>query len=430
MWAGLVAVLAAGLAVQLAALRGMGRRRPVGDEAAYLESAAARDAGALPPQRFVRPPVLPWLAAVCLRPGEPRGRGESRLRRLMAAASVLTVALTAAAGWRLGGPELALAAALVLAAQPERILLGCHIWPDTLLALVLAALAVTVTFPAVQPAAALAAGGLAALGVLIRIDFLVVPPLLLADWAARAGPPAPVLAACLLLPPLLALAGLSIRNYRRHGIPLPDTTWAFNLLVMDTEARLDAPGRFAFDPVVDRAFADWTRLELAAGPRQGIASLRQTVLSPRRLARGIVRRLLTLAGPDTFVRQKLLPAARAYPDLGERARRWWSAALRTAFPALLTVVLLAAAAGRRAPAGYAWPALGLLAVSALFHARTRYRVAALPALSLLAAEGLLRGFAHFSTHPWDAVPLLLAAALLLWALLRIDCSAELPEEER
>jgi hypothetical protein len=154
------------------------------------------------------------------------------------------------------------------------------------------------------------------------------------------------------------------------------------------------------------------------------------VRSPGRLVRGIVRRLLTLAGPDTFIRQKLLPAAGAYPDLGERARRWWGAALRVAFPALLTAVLLAAAVGRRIPASYAWPALGLLAVAVLFHARTRYRVAALPALSLLAAEGLLRGFAHVSARPWDALPILVIAGLVLWALLRIDCSAELPAEER
>jgi hypothetical protein len=417
------AVLAAGVVVELAALRGMGRRRPIGDEGAYLESATARAAGALPPQRFLRPPLLPWLAAVC---GD-----ESRLRLLMAAASLLTVALTAAAGWRLGGAELALVAALLLAAQPERILLGCHIWPDTLLALVLAALALTVTFPATEPAAALAAGGLVLLGVLIRIDFLVVPPLLLAGWGTPAGPPAPVLAACLLLPSLLGLAALSIRNYRRWGIPLPETTWAFNLMVMGTEAAgLGAPGRFSFEPVIRRTFAEWTRLELAAGPGRGITALRQTVRSPRRLTHGIVRRLLTLAGPDTFIRQKLLPADGAYPDLGERARRRWGVALRVAFPALLTVVLLTAVAGRRPPASYAWPALGLLAVAALFHARTRYRVAALPALSLLAAEGLLRGFAHLSARPWDALPVLLAAGPVLWALLRIDCSGELPAEER
>jgi len=110
-------------------------------------------------------------------------------------------------------------------------------------------------------------------------------------------------------------------------------------------------------------------LDLAEGAGKGAAALRQTLRSPGRLAGGIVRRLLTLAGPDTFVTEKLLPAGAAYPDLGELARRRWVAVLRVAFPALLTAVLLGTAAGCHVPDGASWPSLGLLAVAALFFAQ-------------------------------------------------------------
>ena len=129
--------------------------------------------------RFVRPPLLPWLA-LRLRRGERSA--EAPLRLVMALASVATVALTGVAGWLCAGPAVALIAALLLALQPERIVIGCHVWPDTLLALVLAALAVVWLAPLPPAATAWSAGGLALLGLLIRIDFLVVPPILALAW--------------------------------------------------------------------------------------------------------------------------------------------------------------------------------------------------------------------------------------------------------
>ena len=68
----------------------------------------------------------------------------------------------------------------------------------------------------------------------------------------------------------------------------------------------------------------------------------------------------------------------------------------------LYALLATAAAGRRFPASFAWPSLGMLAVAVLFHARTRYRVAAMPALSLVAAEGIVGQAGSLAERPLAA----------------------------
>jgi hypothetical protein len=311
----------------------------------------------------------------------------------------------------------ALLGTFLFAVHPERILLGCHIWPDTLLAVTLAALMVVSTLPEV-PATALLAGGLCALGVLTRVDFLLALPLFLAAWRISSGPPGAIAIAALLAPPLGALVLLSVRNYRRYGIPLPDTTWAFNLMVAREEARLKSDDHFEIERTVGDAVAAWRGLAPVEAARRGLGALGEVLRSPLRFGRGIVRRLLILVGPDTFIRQKLLPRDAAYPDLGERQRRWWEAALEIATPLLVTVVLIGAAAGRCIPESYAWPSLGLAAAAILFHTRTRYRVTLLPALSLVAAQAIVGLGSHLDNTP--AIALVSAGgAALFWALLRI-----------
>jgi hypothetical protein len=417
----LAGVLLLALAVQLAALWRMGGRRAIGDELGYLERGGSQDP--LAPRQFLRVPLLPWLAAFC-RGSAPLDVGERRLRLLMSAAGILTVVVTAIAGWQLGGPAVALLGALLLAVQPERVLLGCHLWPDTLLALVLAGQTAVSALPA-SPAVALIAGGLCTLGVLTRIDFLVVPPLLLAAWRVSQGPLSALTGWAVIGPPLLALALVTIRNGRRYGVWLPDDTWAFNLMVARSEARLVDEGRFAIEPAVADAVKSWRDLTHRQAPRQGLGALWENLRSPHHFGRGIARRILTLVGPDTFLRQKVLPRDAAYPDLADRWRRRWDAALRIAFPLLAATVLISGLAGPRLPGGFAWPTLGLLAVAVLFHARTRYRVTALPALSLVAAQGIVRCRDLLEGRPLAAALLLGAGAVLFWALLRIRCSAEL-----
>ncbi len=415
--AAIATLVLAALVAQLGALWKMGTRRPVGDEKACLARGLSPDPYA--PRQFLRPPLLPWLSAVCHRGG---GNGESRLRLLMAVASFLTVALTAIAGWRLGGPEIALLASLLLAVQPERILIGCHIWPESVLAFLLAALLVAHTLPA-TPALALAAGCLCILGVLTRIDFVVAPPLLLAAWWTQ-GPPAAITTAALLAPPIIALVWISLRNGRRYGIPLPDTTWAFNLMVASREPGLDGSRPFEIERAILAARTVWLRLRPTQAARRGRTALLEILRSPRDLGRGIVRRLLTLVGPDTFVRQRLLPT---YTDLGPPARRRWDAALEITFPVLVTTLLIAAAVDLRLPASFAWPSLGMMTAALLFHARTRFRTTALPALSLLAAQGITGLVESLPERPLTAILVVIAAPLLLWALLRIRCSTEVDD---
>lgn len=258
-----------GLAVQLALLWGAGRRRPIGDEAEYLARGAAEDPYAL--RLFLRPPLLPWLAALCLRGARSPEAGSRRLWLLMVVASSLTVAATAVAGWQLGGSTIALLAALLLAVQPERTFLGCHVGPDTLLALVLATLCAVPALPA-TPAVALAAGALCTLGVLTRIDFLAALTLLAATWWAARGPLTATALLAVLAPPLLALALLAVRNSRRYGIPLPDTTWAFNLMLARNETRLEDGELFTIDGLVARTVEAWAPAAAGGDPPPGSRS--------------------------------------------------------------------------------------------------------------------------------------------------------------
>ena len=416
----LVALGVVCLVSQLAVLRGIGHRRPIGDENDYLERGRSDDPYA--PRLFLRPPILPWLAAFWLRGDRPDA--QRRLRLSLALVSFLTVIATAVAGWRLGGAEVAILAALLLTVQPERVLLACHVWPDTLLAFALASLAVVLTLPA-TPEVALLAGLCCTAGVLIRIDFVAALPLVTAAWWTGHGALPAVVVVALVGPPAVALAVLTIVNARRYGIALPDNTWAFNLMVAQTETRFDTADRFTIDGMVTRTVAAWRELSPAETPRRGLEALWRSLRPPIQFARAVARRLLTMVGPDTFVRMKLLPREQSYGDLGERSRSWWRAVLVPAFPALISVVLVAAIVGGGLPASFAWPSLGLAATMVLFHARTRFRVALLPALCLVAAHELVRFGDLAAIRPLSAALIVAGVAALTWALVQIRCSAEL-----
>jgi len=262
---------------------------------------------------------------------------------------------------------------------------------------------------------------------MIRIDFLVAVPFFFGAWSMVYGPPGVFAAAAIFGPLLAALVLLSVRNSRRYGIPLPDTTWAFNLMVAREDACLAGDNRIDIERTVQNAVATWRDLEPREAVRLGLEALGDIFCSPLRFGRGVVRRMLVLVGPDTFIRQRLLPENAAYPDLGQRHRRFWDTALVVATPLLVTMALIGTFAERRNPESFAWPSLALAAAIVLFHTRTRYRVALLPALSLVAAQAIAGLGSHLGNSL--AVALLAAGgAALFWALLRIRYPDDLRTE--
>lgn len=416
-----LSVLVAGLCtvLQFAALRGMGRRRPVGDEIDYLTNARSREP--LAPAKFLRPPVLPLIAAWCCR----GGNGDNRMRVLMCAASVLTVALTTGAAMHVGGASMALAAALVLTAQPERMILGCHIWPDTLIALVLAAQMWLLT-AALPGSAGLVLGAiLATVGVLVRIDFVIAVPLFAMAWNAAHPGTTSMPALILLALPLSSLALLTAHNYRRYGRALPDDTWAFNLMVMAQSARASGTEGRIIEPIVARTEQEWLGLTAAERSQRALAALVDAARAPRSLLQGLGRRILTLLGPDRFVTQMLLPPHRAYPELMPERRARLEIWLKWAFPVVTAVGLVTLLTGVGSEREPLWPSLGLALALVLSHTRTRYRVALLPAMSLVAAEGITRAARASTDRPVETILVALVTLGLSAALSRVPSVAEI-----
>lgn len=357
--------------VQVLPPRGFRRRTPIGDEIEYL--ARARGPDPYGPAPFLRVPL--FIAFVRL------ARGRERLTAaLLSALALATIALTAVAGGLVAGAPGALAVGGLYLLLPDRWLLSRHLWPDTLLAFCHALLLVLILLA--ERGAEISPwllGGVAALAALTRIDGLVLVPALGlvsggqgtgGDWLALA------------LPSVVALGLLSLWHGWRHGIPWPDTTLGFNLMVMAEEQR--RPGA-AVERVVGAAWARW---DPAAGATADTG--RSVLRRPGSLLLGALRRVVSMLGPDTFGRERLLgDAPGAYPELGVRPRRWLRGALRWSFPALVAL----AAGGAVTQAALCRAPLTLAAATflagSLVHARTRYRFALLPQLAFCGGLGML-----------------------------------------
>lgn len=399
-------------------LFGLGRRSPVGDEKEYLARSASSDPYA--PGLFLRPPGMALVAHL--------SGSEAKARAALALAGCATAALAATAAWLSAGGLVALLALLWLL-LPERLILACHIWPDTLLGLVTAGviLAFSLANPADPPALLLLAT-LAMLGSLIRVDFACVAPLSAIGLAAS-GQNLDLLDLLLLLAPtVLALALWTWRNGRRYGRWLYEDTWAFNvMLAAEPAATMPARRDFALEPIVAEVAGRWVDLPVAertAGARRFLVLLGSRPL--RMLARA-ARRVLAFVGPDTFVRQMVLAPGAAYPELSPAARRLAEPSLRFGFPLLATVCLFGTFLTRSAPPVYLLPIAGTLLGSVLFHLRTRYRVAVMPALAVWAAEVGARSVPLLRERSLGFAALVLALGLgVTWLLGRIEYGREMP----
>jgi hypothetical protein len=366
-------------------------------------------------------PLLLWLIATFGR------SGELRVRLLLALLSAVAVLLNVGAGWYVGGTTVALLAGGLLLLHPERLLLSCHIWPDGLVALAIAAATLLLVLPTPVTAPLLLTLGLTcAVGSLARIDFLIVAPTVCLSLFAS-GRIASAATTILVVAPSLLVAGLwTARNFRRYGIALPDNTWTLNLMVTHSEIERRTGGDFALEPILSEAWLEWRDLPSAERGSRALRSLRGALARPRRFLRGVVRRFLALCGPDTFLRQRLLPPHCAYPDLGFGWRRRFDSMLQLGFPLLVSLTVLGCALNRQLPPPYTWPAFSLLTGAVLFFARTRFRGAQLPILSLLAADGLVRLPRCCLGHHAAQIVVVLGFALLLGVLLHIRCAREMP----
>ena len=405
--------VAVSLGIDLLALAGIGRRTPVGDERAYLISAHFEDPHV--PWQFLRPPLFIWIVARFI----GREACELHLRLLMVSLSAVTAGVTAAAAWQLGGPLLAVLSSALLIFHPENILISCHIWPDIVLALVIALLNLLIVAPlAGAPLLVLAVGMVCAVGAHTRIDFVIVPPIVGASLVSSNVTLGPYGWLSLLAPTVAGLVLYSLRNYRRYGIPLPDTTWAFNLMASETEMLQGAAEPREIEPIVSTTFSRWQELEEPERHRRVLGFARQVVANPLRFLLIAGQRLLTMMGPDSFVRQKLLRNPGAYPELGERGRTLLEAPLAVASPLLFTFVVVTMLLRGSPPPSYSWPAFGVLLAPVLFFARTRYRVAVFPTFALLAAQGIVDLPALLNAPTPTQVALLLLSPLALWVLVR------------
>lgn len=395
------------LAAHLAVLFALRPRRPIGDEGEYLQRGRWPDPHR--PVRYLRVPLVPALfrfASLC------SAQPENGLRFAGALLGAFAVTLVALAGSLGGSPLAGLLGAGLMLLWIERLLLAAHLWPDTLLC-VLHAAALCLLQLEPTPLVAGALGLVLALACLTRIEQLALAPGLLAVLVL-ADPGRTGLGALLLLllaPTAFALFAWSAVAWRRYRIPLPDTTWLFNLRILDRQLDEDRRGAIA----VERSIKALLREE---GTRDAGGSLvRRLLRRPLGLLASLLRRLAASFGPDTFVDARLLPPhGAAYPAMSERSARTWRLALRASFPLLALPGLWAIGVSGAAPLWLLAAAPVLLAL-VVVHFRSRYRLVLMPWLALAAAQAALALPARPpSMADWGglAAVLLLALALMRW----------------
>ncbi|MEN9643525.1 MAG: hypothetical protein RL238_194 [Actinomycetota bacterium] len=374
-----------------------GWTRPMGDEIEYLERAAADDPTA--PQLFVRVPGFIWFVRAL------HGH-ERRTRLLQHVVAVATVAVAASAAARVGGAEVAWVCGVTLALLPDRWVLAGRIWPDVPLALhhaiVLALLTVADRGTGVSP---WWFGVVAASAVVVRIDALVLPVVLAVLPLARGGQAAWSGVLGILVPTVVALVLLALRNRRRYGLFAVDTTLAFNLRVMAREQRDPAT---TVQVAVDDVLGDWS----PASPQGALRRAFGGVGTPARMVVGIGHRLVSMAGADTFARERLLPASGGWPDMPSAVRRPVAAVLRISTPALIGAAACGVAAGSDVTLQLLWPVVAAYVAMCAVHARTRFRAVLFPWLALWAGVG--------AVHVWrtpTVMPVAIGVAVAVAAAL-------------
>ncbi|WP_417482286.1 hypothetical protein [Maricaulis sp.] len=348
----------------------------VGDEHEYAETFRSGARRVV----WVRVPGLRIIyAAVSALTGWSMSRSGRYVGIVSGACAVGAVTILAVA-W--AGPVAGVFTAIPLILMTERSILSVHLWPDTLLSLLIAGFICALSaenWPA--------AGIVLALAVMVRFDCLswsliaavaaVFQGATVIDWLAAA------------LPTLTALAVLSVMNGLKRGVWLPDTTWRFNLRVLARDAEVRNT------PIRQLMLA-----ELAGSPMSETRSLLGA-------AAALMARVRVLAGPETFLTEKMLIC-----DEGKyrnRIGRLGAINLEYSFTlALLGFIFLV-------PLEFTllvWTVLWLFAVLTLVNTRSRYRQIITPLICLGAGVGL----AHQFTTPYSLDEALFRAPLVLGSI--------------
>lgn len=361
--------------VQLSVRHAMGPAVSIGDEGDYIS--CGKQVDPYLPGVFLRVPLMAWMSKQAHR-YSPNPEGVLRLASGIA--SMVSIMVCMLCAQFLGGVQAALLIGFLLVVMPGRIILSSHIWPDIWLGLWLSLVCLILVYPDLSSnLRTLLVGSVAALAFITRFDAL-----LLAPFAGFGLAPLPFLEwVFILLPTLFAFAFLSIRNARRYGIPWPDTTWIFNIMIAAGETGKTRAHKVHVEEEVQKVLSVWKTLEYQGRFSTGIASLRNLFARPIRAISGVLVRLWAGLGPDSFVLQRLLPPdGLAYPGISEPFNSVLKIALLVAFPIFISMTLLALLVTEPSLPVVLWPTLAF-ATASLIHNRTRYRQAWLPGAALM-----------------------------------------------
>jgi hypothetical protein len=377
-WIVVAGMTALAVAWHVWCLRRLAPRRALGDELDYLRRGHWQDPHL--PELFLRVPLMPaisrWATLASPHP-------EAALRLLFTILGAAAATMVLLAGQRLGGSAVGTLALLFMLLMFERVLLSSHVWPDTLLSALHATAILLLTLPPTLPVL-LALGLVAMLATLARIEQLALAVGIVALLAWRDPSQLALASACVIAPTTVALALCALRAWRRYGIALPDTTWLFNLRILERQLEVPGTGPMRIEGSI-RAL-----LNADAPTTTRHRELLRMVLRPFALAGSALRRLVACFGPDTFVSGKLVPPLGAgYPDMSATTAGYVAVALRWPFPLLAATTAWAMLATRHIP-DYLIVALAVLLALVLVHFRSRYRLVLMPWLCLAAAETLQR----------------------------------------
>jgi len=367
------------LFVQMAVLRFLRPDRLVGDETEYMAAAKGEKSNSV----WIRVPFMFWIGR-CARFAFP-DVDDLGFRLSISAVSALTTGMVVTTAYMISGVQAAILVSCFLLLLVERIVLACHIWPDTVLGLWLTAFCILLLITD-NPVALGIMGILAAIAFLTRFEYLVLS---LLGWllVVFKGVSIGDSTLFLLFPTIVALTLLCLYNRWKYATWWPDTTFIFNIAVSKLES--DKPD-LKIEQLMQHTLGHFRQVNSATLSEQ-------YQLIPNKwggvvgLFKGVIKRHISLLAQETFLERFFWKNSNPVYQgtIADGMRYFFLPTLRWGFTALCVVCLfvmpLMIAKGE-----VLWmlPVLCMYISASFFQTRTRYRVAFVPTMVLFAALGL------------------------------------------